>query len=118
MIGTVAAIERGPGREMAALMVDGQLQDILIDPRPDDSSPQPGAIYRGILDRTPKGMHGALVRLGNGQTGFLKETKGLAPGATIWFRFQQQPSRAKLRLLHSACYLKAGMPSLPLAHRA
>jgi len=122
MIGTVAAIERGPGREMAALMVDGQLQDILIDPRPDDSSPQPGAIYRGILDRTPKGMHGALVRLGNGQTGFLKETKGLAPGATILVQVSTatEPGKAApvtQRLLFKSRYaiITPGAPGVNIA---
>ncbi|MEX0970017.1 MAG: ribonuclease E/G [Paracoccaceae bacterium] len=83
MIGRVAAIERGEDREMAALMVDGELHDLLIDPKPDDMTPRPGAIYRAVLDRTPKGMHGALVKLPDGQSGFLKETKGIAPGAHI-----------------------------------
>ena len=70
-------------RGMAARMVDGRLQDLLIDPPADNPVPRPEAIYRGILDRPLKGMHGAMLRLPDGQRAFLKDAKGLAPGTSL-----------------------------------
>ncbi len=70
-------------RGMAARMVDGRLQDLLIDPPADNPVPRPEAIYRGILDRPLKGMHGAMLRLPDGQRAFLKDAKGLAPGTPL-----------------------------------
>lgn len=67
------------GREAAALMVDGLLEDLLID---DGEAPRPGAIYRGICDRPLKGQGGMMVRLPEG-TGFLRSAKGLAPGQGV-----------------------------------
>ncbi|MXU66543.1 ribonuclease G [Rhodobacteraceae bacterium KN286] len=60
-------------------MIDGRLDDLYID-APDDGRPQPGAIYRAKMLRPIKGLHGATVDLGDGQTGFLREARGLAPG--------------------------------------
>ncbi|NNU81065.1 ribonuclease G [Halovulum dunhuangense] len=71
------------GRRLAALTVDGQIEDILADP-PDAWGPaQPGAIFRARMGRPMKGMGGAMVDLGDGLTGFLRETKGLSPGAAV-----------------------------------
>ncbi len=84
MKGSVVAIEpRADGAgDMAALMVDGRLHDLLIDP-PESDRPQPGAIYRGILDRPVKGAGAATVRLPNGQSGWLREAKGIRPGTAL-----------------------------------
>lgn len=68
-------------REAAALMVDGHLQDFLLEPA--DAAPRPGAIYRAIADRPLKGMHGMMLKLGNGQSGFLKDAKGIAAGQCL-----------------------------------
>ncbi|MGB0905085.1 MAG: ribonuclease E/G, partial [Mangrovicoccus sp.] len=68
-------------RAAAALMVDGKLEDFLIEA--DDATPAPGAIYRGIVDRQMKGQGGVFLRLGNGQRGFLRQAKGLAPGQPL-----------------------------------
>jgi len=68
------------GREAAALMVDGKLQDLLID---DDGAPRPGAIFRGICDRPLKGQGGMMMRLADGETAFLRQGKGLAPGQAV-----------------------------------
>ena len=64
-------------REAAALMVDGKLEDLLID---DDSQPRPGAIFRAICDRPLKGQGGMMLRLPEGETAFLRQSKGLRPG--------------------------------------
>jgi ribonuclease G len=73
----------GDGRTAAARLVDGRLEDLLVDPPRDDPAPRPGAIHRGVLGRPMKGAGGAFVDLGDGQTGFLRETRGLAPGRPV-----------------------------------
>lgn len=82
MKGRVVVLGQYRGREAAALVVDGQLQDLLIAPG-DEAGFLPGAILRGTMDRPVKGMGGAFVRLPDGQKGFLRETRGLAPGRPV-----------------------------------
>ncbi|WP_243614801.1 ribonuclease E/G [Shimia aestuarii] len=65
-------------REAAALMVDGKLDDVLID----GDTPRPGAIYRAVADRPVKGQGGMFVKTPDGM-GFLRQVKGLAPGQTL-----------------------------------
>ncbi len=66
--------------EAAAYLVDGKLDDILID---DIDAPRPGAIYRGICDRPIKGQGGMMLRLPEGETAFLRHGKGLRPGQPL-----------------------------------
>ncbi|RYG89770.1 ribonuclease G [Loktanella sp. IMCC34160] len=80
MKGRTIILDHIGGREAAARMVDGRLDDLLID---DDSQPRPGAIFRAICDRPLKGQGGMMVRLPDGQTGFLRQGKGLRPGQPI-----------------------------------
>lgn len=79
MKGKVALIDQG----RAALIVDGTLSDLFVDPPSDAEVPRPEAIYRGVVDRPLKGIGGAIVKLPDGQKGFLKSAKGLAPGTEI-----------------------------------
>jgi len=81
MKGKQILLDKIEGQEAAALMVDGQLQDFLLDARTD--SPMPNAIYRAVADRQLKGMHGVMLKLGNGQTGFLKDARGIRPGEAL-----------------------------------
>ncbi|WP_284165874.1 ribonuclease E/G [Frigidibacter sp. SD6-1] len=81
MKGRVVALGEWQGREAAALMVDGRLEDLLIAP-PDEMF-GPGAILRGTVDRQMKGQGGVFLRLPDGQRGFLRETGGLAPGQSV-----------------------------------
>lgn len=67
----------------AALWSEGKLQDLLVDAPEDDLTPRTGSIYRGILEKPIKGIQGSFIRLPDGQQGFLRETKGLAPGQRI-----------------------------------
>lgn len=67
-------------REAAAYLVDGQLDDLLID---DPDRPRPGAIFRGICDRPLKGQGGMMLRLPDGETAFLRHGKGLRPGQAL-----------------------------------
>ena len=81
MIGRVVALDLLNGRPAAALIVDGVLQDVLIDP--DSDLPQPGAILRGVVDRPMKGQGGVFVKLPDGQSGFLRQVSGLSPGQRV-----------------------------------
>ena len=81
MKGKQILLDQVEGRGAAALMVDGQMQDFLLDASTD--APMPNAIYRAVADRQLKGMHGVMLKLGNGQTGFLKEARGIRPGEAL-----------------------------------
>jgi Ribonuclease G/E len=81
MKGSTIALDHLGTRHAAALMVDGALEDLIIDP-PDWVVP-PETLFRGKLGRPMKGMGGAFVDLPDGRTGFLRQTKGVRPGAPI-----------------------------------
>lgn len=80
MKGRVVILDEVRGCKAAALMVDGQLQDLLIDPETDVALP--GAIYRAVADRPMKGQGGIFVKLPEG-SGFLRQSSGIAPGARL-----------------------------------
>ena len=82
MKGTLSALDSWSGRKAAARVVDGKLDDLIIDPT-DTNIPRPGAIYRAIADRPMKGQGGATVKLPGGLRGFLRDTKGLSPGKSL-----------------------------------
>lgn len=74
---------RHGGGGAAALMVDGRIEDLLIDPDPADPAPRPEAIHRAVAGRPMKGMGGAMVELGDGATGFLRAARPPAPGTRL-----------------------------------
>jgi len=78
MKGRSIALDHLNGLPAAALMVDGRLNDLLLS----NDAPRPGAIYRAIADRPVKGQGGMFVRTSDG-AGFLRQTKGLAPGDSL-----------------------------------
>jgi Ribonuclease G/E len=78
MKGRTILLDHLDGREAAALMVDGRLEDLLIDA----DAPTPGTIYRARADRPVKGQGGMFVTTPDGP-GFLRQVKGLAPGAVL-----------------------------------
>jgi len=80
MKGRTIALDHIDGAEAAAFMVNGKLDDILID-APD--VPRPGAIYRGICVRPLKGQGGMMLRLPDGDTAFLRQGKGLKQGLPV-----------------------------------
>ncbi len=65
--------------EAAALMVDGRLEDLLLD---GGSAPRPGTIYRALADRPVKGQGGMFLKTPDGSA-FLRQVKGLSPGQPI-----------------------------------
>ncbi len=77
MNGRIVVLDQIGDQAAAALIVDGRLEDLAIDPAGD--APLPGAIYRAVADRPVKGQGGLFVKLPEGP-GFLRQTAGIAPG--------------------------------------
>ncbi|MFK7877932.1 MAG: ribonuclease E/G [Paracoccaceae bacterium] len=75
MIGSEILLGAVQGREAAAWVEDGQLQDLLID----GDAPRPGTIYRAKATRPMKGQGGMFLTTPDG-TAFLRGVKGIAPG--------------------------------------
>lgn len=78
MKGQTIVLDHLNGREAAALMLDGKLQDFYID----SDAPAPGTIYRARADRPVKGQGGMFLSTPDGSV-FLRQIKGLAPGDTL-----------------------------------
>ena len=84
MRGRQIVIEPLPGGgDAAALVVDGRLADLLIDPATSDATTRPEAIYRAVAARPIKGMGGVMVDLGDGLAGWLRGPKPPAPGRPV-----------------------------------
>jgi ribonuclease G len=66
------------GREAAALIVDGLLEDLIVD----SDLPRPGAIYRARANRPMKGQGGLFLDMPDGSA-YLRGTKGVAPGERL-----------------------------------
>ena len=81
MKGRTVALGDIAGRKVAALIVDGQLDDLLVEGPPD--RPAPGAILRAIAGRPLKGQGGMILDLPDGRSAFLRQTKGIAPGQPL-----------------------------------
>jgi len=80
MKGRVVILDEIAGRGAAALIVDGALQELSVDPG--DDTPLPGPIYRAVADRPVKGQGGLFVKLPGG-SGFLRQVSGIAPGQRL-----------------------------------
>jgi ribonuclease G len=80
MKGRIVVLDEIAGRQAAAVVVDGRLEDLLIDPA--DDTPLPGAVYRAVADRPVKGQGGMFVKLPEG-SGFLRQVSGLSPGQRL-----------------------------------
>lgn len=78
MKGRQILLDHIDGREAAALMVDGQLDDLLID----TDAPAPGTIYRARADRPVKGQGGMFLSTPD-SSAFLRQVKGLSPGENL-----------------------------------
>lgn len=81
MKGSLVVIGRHAGRDIAARIVDGRLEDLAI--APPDGVLAPETVLRGTVGRPVKGLGGAFVDLGRHGTGFLRRTEGLRPGAPV-----------------------------------
>ena len=110
------------GGHAAALVVDGRLQDLLIDPDPADPAPRPEAVYRALPGRPMKGTGGVIVDLGGGIAGFLRAAKPPAPGRPLVVQVsgwaepgKAAPVGARLRLKRRTAMLTPGAPGRNLA---
>lgn len=80
MKGRVLVLDEIAGRQAAALLVDGRVEEFAIDPEGD--TPLPGAIFRAVADRPVKGQGGIFVKLPQ-SSGFLRQISGVAPGQRL-----------------------------------
>ncbi|MBZ4023400.1 ribonuclease G [Rhodobacter sp. TJ_12] len=123
MKGRVVILGAVQGREAAALMVDGRLEDLLIDAS-EAVALAPGAICRGRVERQMKGQGGVFVTLPGGEKGFLREAKGLSPGQSVLVQVSGGTETGKalpvtLRLLFKGRYgiVTPGAPGLNISRR-
>ncbi|MFZ5708715.1 MAG: ribonuclease E/G [Pseudomonadota bacterium] len=121
MKGRVVALGRLRGREAAALVVDGRLEDLRVAA---DGDFGPGAILRGIADRPMKGQGGVFVKLPEGRKGFLRETGGVAPGRPVLVQVQgvaeegkAVPLTRRLMFKGRLAIVTPGAPGLNLSRR-
>lgn len=80
MKGRLLVLDEIEGRQVAALLVDGRVEELGIDPIGD--LVLPGAIFRAVADRPVKGQGGIFVKLPSG-SGFLRQISGVAPGQRL-----------------------------------
>lgn len=81
MKGAQILLDTLAGRSAAALMRDGRLHDLLVDPP--DHVPRIGGVYRGRVGRPMKGLGGRIIELSDGATGFLRQGKDLRAGQSL-----------------------------------
>ncbi len=120
MKGTSVFLGHHEGRPAAARMVDGQLDDLIIDS--DDDVPRPGSVFRAVCDRPVKGQGGMFMRLGDGLTGWHRNAKGLAPGQVLLVQVTGHAEAGKAvpvtdRVLFKSryCIVTPGAPGLNVA---
>ena len=121
MKGRIVVLDRLGDQAAAALIVDGVLEDLAIDPLGDAALP--GAIYRAVADRPVKGQGGLFVKLPEG-SGFLRQTAGIAPGDRLLVQVTgpAEPGKATpvtTRLLFKSRYaiLTPGAPGLNISRK-
>ncbi len=121
MSGRIVLLDTLKSRPAAALVVDGQLVDLAVDPAGD--APLPGAIYRAVADRPMKGQGGMFVKLPEG-SGFLRQTAGIAPGQRVLVQITGPAEAGKAhpvttRLLFKSRYaiVTPGAPGLNISRR-
>ena len=122
MIGRVVVLGQWQRRDAAALVVDGRLEDLLIDP-PGDGGLHPGAILRGVVDRPVKGQGGVFVKLPGGM-GFLRQVSGLSPAQRVIVQVTGAAEEGKavpvsLRVLFKSrlAIVTPGAPGLNISRR-
>ncbi|MTH63914.1 ribonuclease E/G [Paracoccus shanxieyensis] len=111
------------GRDAAALMQDGALVDLIIDPT--GATPiAPGAICRGKVDRLVKGQGGVFLKLPDGAKGYLRDRSGLREGQAILVQISGAaedgkaiPVSARLNFRGRHIIVTPGMPGVNVSRR-
>ena len=93
MKGRTVALDEIKGRRAAALIVDGRMEDFLIDADP-TGPPPPGTVFRAICDRPLKGQGAMMLRLPDG-TAFLRQARGLRAGQPLLVQVTGYPEEGK-----------------------
>ena len=101
MIGRVIVVGEMRGREVAALFVDGQIEDLLVEPGADAPPPAARSTARWWTGMV-KGQGGVFLRLPDGARAFLRETGGLAPGQPVLVQVTGFAEPGKARAGHAA----------------
>lgn len=83
------------GGHAAALMVDGVLEDLLIDPPDAEAGPRVEEIHRAVVGRPIKGIGGVMVDLGHGMTGFLRTARPPSSGTRLLVQITGSSEAAK-----------------------
>ncbi len=111
----------GKGAGVAALLIDGRLQDLLVDPVPAVAT-APEAIHCAIPDRPMKGMGGTMLDLGQGTNGYLRGTRTPALGkpmlvqVTGWSEDGKAPPvTSRIRLKGRCVILTPDVPGVNVA---
>lgn len=120
--GRVVLLDRFGGQDAAALMVDGRLDELRIDPG--DGRLMPGAICRALPDRPARGLGGWFLRLPGGRTGFLRQAQGVVAGRSLLVQVTA-PERGgkaiavttRLALRGRHAVITPGAPGLNLSRR-
>ena len=89
------AIDRVGDRSISALVADGALEDLLVDPLAATDA-VPGAVYLAIAERSLKSLGGTVVRLGGSQKAFLRGGQPVEPGKPILVEVSGFPELGKL----------------------
>ncbi|SMO66321.1 ribonuclease E/G [Paracoccus laeviglucosivorans] len=111
------------GRDAAALVQDGVLQDLIIDPT--GATPlAPGAICRGKVDRLVKGQGGVFLRLPDGAKGYLRDRGGLREGQALLVQISGAaedgkaiPVSSRLNFRGRNVIVTPGMPGVNVSRR-
>ncbi|GLQ36136.1 ribonuclease G [Amylibacter marinus] len=120
--GLIAALDHIDGRPAAALLRDGKLIDLLIDPPA--GAVQPEAIYRARTGQQMKGQNGLILDMGKGAKGFLKGAKGIAQGTVLLVQAatHAEPHKAtpvvpKIIFKSRYCIITPTAPGINIARR-
>lgn len=112
MKGSLAVFDQIGGRGVAARILDGRLDDLLIDP-PEDRI-RPGAIYRARAGRPMKGQGGMILETPDGPL-FLRQAKGISQGESLLVQVSSyaeagkaSPANPRLLLKSRFCLVTPG----------
>lgn len=81
------------GGSLAALIVDGRLEDVLAVPDP--AEPVPGAVLGARVARRMPKQNAAIVDLGSGRSGYLRDAGPVAEGAPLLVQVASIPEAGK-----------------------